>query len=216
MEKISKALWVSAVVIFILTGILTFTGVIYIWFINTEVELPFLGAMFSALIVETIGVCILVLKSTANFMPKTKIYKTKNEINSFLSEFALRGSSVEFVSNRASWLVSDKDLQNKLIKKSRSGNKVAVMSAIKPENISELEENGVEFVNSISNKYTPSARFTLINSTRQGAEELAISMGNFPNHKVYIFDGQNSPYIIAMAKDIIKLMKIIKETKDEQ
>jgi len=47
-------------------------------------------------------VCILLLKITANFMPTTKIYKTKNEINSFLSEFALRGSSVDFVSNRAS------------------------------------------------------------------------------------------------------------------
>lgn len=61
----------------------------------------------------------------------------------------------------------------------------------------------MEFVNNISNNYTPSARSTLINSSRQGVEELAIAMGNFPKHKVYIFDDQNSPYIIAMDKDII-------------
>lgn len=215
MEKISKALWIVVVLIFFFTGMLTIIGVYYKWFINTEAELPFLGTMFSALIIEIIGVCILILKTSVSFMPKTKVFKSKEKVNKFLSEFALSGTSVEFVSNRASWLSTDENLQNSLIEKCKRGNKVTVLTSIKPSNVSELERNGAEFVNNICNDYIPNARFTLINSSRQGAEELAIAMGNFPNHKVYVFNGQNSPYIIAMAKDIVKLMKIIKERENE-
>lgn len=215
MERISKAIWIITLIVFALTSFLTLAGLVYVWFINRDASLPYLDMLFTSLIVEIIGVCVLVLKTSANFAPKTKTYKSKDEVNEFLKNFALSGSSVEFVSNRATWLTNDKSLQDSLIEKSLEGNYVSILTNYEPQNCENLKNSGVEFINNISASYTPNARFTLINSARQGAEEVAISVGNFPNHKVYTFNGQNSPYIIAMAKDIIALMKLIKEQNHE-
>lgn len=216
MERISKILWVITVGVFALTSLLTLSGLFYLWFINKDATLPYLGLFITTLITEIVGVCLLLLKTSVNFLPKTKNYKSKEDVNKFLSDFALSGTSVEFVSNSATWLSTDIELQDNLIKKAIAGNKVTIITNSKPQRIKGLEENGVEFINNISHCYSPNARFTLINSTRQGSEELAIAMGNFPKHKVFIFNGQNSPYIIAMAKDIINLMKIIKEKSNVQ
>lgn len=216
MERISKILWNMVVFVFGITALLTICGIGYLWFVNPTVELPYLETLFVILIVEIIGVCLIVLKSSISFMPKTKIYKEPKDVNEFLLNFAMRGSSVEFVSNRASWISSDEELKSQLISKVQGGSKVTILSPIKPMGSDELEKQGIDFINSFSNNYTPNARFTLINSSRQGAEELAIAVGSFPEHKVYVFNGQNSPYIIAMAKDIVKLMEIAECIKNEE
>jgi hypothetical protein len=208
MEKQIRVLWNSFIVIFVVTAFLTLGGICYIWFINRGVKLPFLQSLYKMLIVETVFVVFAFAKSSISSLPKTKVYKNEQDVNKFLGEFALRGSSVEFVSNRASWISSDDKLKEKLSNKSKNGHSVTFMTTNKPNNTKKMEEEGVKFISLEEDSYIPNARFTLINSSRQGSEELAIAVGTFPAHTVYVFNGKNAPHLIAMAKDIISLMKV--------
>lgn len=213
MEKIIKFVWFVVIGSFFTTTVVTISGLVYIWFINPGVELPFMKELFSALILETLAISFLLIKNSIDFLPKVKVYKDAKQVNNFLSEFASRGSSVEFVTNSASWLKSDIELQKKLISKAKEKGKITVFSAEKIEDES-LNNSKINLIHFTNENYIPKARFTLINSSRQGAEELAIAIGSFPKHKVYIFTGQNSPYIIGMAKDIINLLNIVGVEQD--
>ena len=47
------------------------------------------------------------LKSSLSCIPKIETYKKFEDVNKFLANFAMRCSSVDFISNRASWLSND-------------------------------------------------------------------------------------------------------------
>lgn len=216
MERIMKAIWWILTGLFAITAIITIFGIVYMWFINPDTELPYMNILFTKLILEGIALILLLARQSIHYLPKVKVYKNSEEVNKFLKEFALRGSSVEFVSNRATWLTSDRSLQEALVQKAEAGYSVSVLTAKEPGCISTIGNSKINFINGIPEEYIPNARFTLINSSRQGAEELAIAVGSFPGHEVYIFNNRTSPHIIGLAKDIVKLMHLCKGTRENE
>jgi len=91
MERVMKAIWWILTVLFAITAIITIFGIVYIWFINPNIKLPYMNILFTNLIVEGIALILLLARQSIHYMPKLKVYKNSEEVNKFLKEFALRG-----------------------------------------------------------------------------------------------------------------------------
>ena len=211
MYKIIKVSIIIFMIITLITAILTLVGIFYIWFVNNEHKLLYIGS-FVILILQITGITILFVKKGLRYFPEVVINKKKEQTFNFLGEFITQGTSATVVSNHLSWLVKNNSLIDTLNESIKKGLTIEIITPqpIKEEIQKKLPD--VTFI--VTNEINPSeARFTLINGNRSGAERLAIPNGVHPELESTIFDNVSCPQIIAMAKDIIKKSKILHEAK---
>lgn len=211
MLKIVKIALYVFITIFVLTTLLALVGLGYLWFSSEadgRADLPYLGCLVTAIILEVIAVVIVLAKKGFKYLPDVKNHKTEAVTLSFMKDFVTSGSTVQIVSSRLSWIRNSQELMDAIKKKSIEGASVEVITPkpVEDDIRKDLEQAGICFF--VTNEGTaPEARFTLVNGNRSGAERLAIARGSHPDHEVTIFDNHSGPQIIGMAKDIIRKSK---------
>lgn len=211
MLKIVKIALYAFIIIFILTTLLALIGLGYLWFSsgsNGRTDLPYLGSLVTAAILEVIAVVIMLAKKGFRYLPDVENHKTETATLSFMKNFVTSGSTVQIVSSRLSWIRNSQELIDAIKKKAIEGTSVEVITPkpVEDDIRKDLETAGICFF--VTNEGTaPEARFTLVNGNRSGAERLAIARGSHPEHEVTIFDNHSGPQIIGMAKDIIRKSK---------
>jgi hypothetical protein len=211
MQKLIRTVVATLLVIFCATALLTLTGVGYLWFGDKQTsDLPYLGMLMTALVVEAVGVVIGFAKRGFGYLPVVKVNRTAAETHQFMKEFIAHGSSVTIVSNRLAWLQDAEEVQDAIIQRANAGVRFEIITSlsVEPGLRERLEAAGVEFL-VIGKEHTPEARFTLINANRSGAERLAIAKGTHPDHEITIFDSNSGPQIIGLAKDIVSRSRAI-------
>jgi hypothetical protein len=211
MLKIVKIALCSFIIVFILTTLLALAGLGYLWFspeASSRADLPYLGRLITAAILEVIAVVMMLVKKGFRYLPHVENHKTEAVTLSFMKNFVTSGSTVQIVSSRLSWIRNSQELMDSVKKKAKEGASVEVITPNQVEDDirNDLEQAGIRFF--VTNEDTaPEARFTLVNGNRSGAERLAIARGSHPEHEVTIFDNHSGPQIIGMAKDIIRKSK---------
>jgi hypothetical protein len=210
LEIVKIALYVF-IIIFVLTTLLALVGLGYLWFspeADGRADLPYLGCLVTAVILEVIAVVIVLAKKGFKYLPDVKNHKTEAATLSFMKDFVTSGSTVQIVSSRLSWIRNSQELMDAVKKKAIGGTSVEVITPepVEDDIRKDLEQAGICFF--VTNEATaPEARFALVNGNRSGAERLAIARGSHPEHEVTIFDNHSGPQIIGMAKDIIRKSK---------
>ena len=195
-----------------LTALVTIAGLIWVWFFEGNCdELPYLGYLITAIVIELAGITFFVAKKGLSFLPKIVTNKTKDETKDFLEKFISSGSSASIYSSRVSWLIGNEALLKVLREKIEDGLKVEIITS--GEINSDIRANLSKAHFYVTNEESPFARFTLINGERSGSERLAIAKGSHPNHEITIFDNNSGPQIIGMAKDLIKKSKALSDEK---
>lgn len=211
MLRIVKIALYAFILIFILTALLALVGLGYIWFspeASARTDLPYLGSLLTAAILEVIAVVIMLVKKGFRYLPHVENHKTEAVTLSFMKDFVTSGSTVQIVSSRLSWIRNSQELIDAVKKKASEGTSVEVITPnpVEEDIRTDLEQAGIRFF--VTNEVTaPEARFTLVNGNRSGAERLAIARGSHPDHEVTVFDNHSGPQIIGMAKDIIRKSK---------
>lgn len=211
MLKIVKIALYAFIIIFCLTSLLALVGLGYLWFnpeANARADLPYLGSLVTASILEVIAVVILLAKKGFRYLPHVENHKTEAVTLLFMKNFVTSGSTVQIVSSRLSWIRNSPELMDAVKKKAKEGTSVEVITPkpVEDDIRNDLQQAGISFF--VTNEDTsPEARFTLVNGNRSGAERLAIARGSHPDHEVTIFDNHSGPQIIGMAKDIIRKSK---------
>lgn len=212
MLKAIKSTLYMFIVITGLTAIVTLIAIGMIWFSPNYTEPPYLKWMIGAVILEIFAVVSLLAKKGLKYLPETVTDKERSETLKFMEHFISIGTSATIVSNRVSWLSTNQQLIDTLMKKIELGTKIEIIT---PKPVSdELRKtlNGATFI--VTNEqFPPEARFTLVNADRSGAEKLAIARGVHPEHEITIFDNNSGPQIIAMAKDIIRKSRGLSDDK---
>jgi hypothetical protein len=211
MLKIVKTVLYTFILIFFLTTLLSIIGLAYLWFspsASARSDLPYLGSIVTASILEVIAVVIMLAKKGFRYLPHVENHKTEADTLSFMRDFVTSGSTVQIVSSRLAWIRNSQGLIDAVKKKAREGTSVEVITPnpVEDDIRKDLEQAGIRFF--VTNEdSTPEARFTLVNGNRSGAERLAIARGSHPEHEVTVFDNHSGPQIIGMAKDIIRKSK---------
>ncbi|RJF37008.1 MULTISPECIES: hypothetical protein [Pseudoalteromonas] len=189
-----------------LTALMAIIGIAYVWFFSNQNELPHLELLIGSVILEIVAVVLVLAKKGLKYLPDSQIDKEPNDTIKFMESFISTGTSATIVSNRVSWLAGDQKLLKILQEKIDNGIRIEIIT---PKEVNTpLVDNlkGATFI--VTNeKFSPEARFTLVNGERSGAEKLAIARGVHPDHEITIFDNNSGPQIIAMAKDIIRKSK---------
>lgn len=193
----------------VLTALITLMGMYHLWFDSEKTDLPYIGWLLSSVILEIVGIIIIYVQKGAKYLPEVKEHKTKLETAKFMQDFISSGSSATVFSNRVSWLIGNKPLLDILQDKSKMGLKVEIVTPEEVENEIRISLPRAIFIVT-GEKDPPDSRFTLINGDRTGSERLAIAKGSHPNHEITIFDTNSGPQIIAMAKDIIRKSRSLK------
>ncbi len=173
-----------------------------------ERNLPYLGTLVTALLIEAIAVVFLFVRSGLKYLPDVKVHKTEPDTFRFMTELLTFGTSVTIVSNRLSLLIRSDSFREAVMRKAEEGTEFEFITRLTvPENIRlPLEQLGARFyVTGEANP--PQARFTLVNAARAGGETLAIARGTHPAHEITVFDTNSGPQMIAMAKDIVRKSK---------
>lgn len=193
------------------TAVLVIAGLAYLWFLSSDTprpELPYLGGLVTALILEVVAVVLTLARKGFRYLPSVEHHEKESKTLEFLKNFISGGSTVQVVSSRLAWIKNSPGLLKEVEKLARNGTRVEVITpvAVAEEIRKPLAEAGVFFFVT-KEDVAPEARFTLINGNRSGAERLAIARGSHPDHEVTIFDNNSGPQIIGMAKDIIRKSK---------
>lgn len=173
-------------------------------------ELPHLGYLVIALLVEISAVVLTYVRKGTKYLPHVERHKDEAATLKFMTNFVSKGSTIQIVSNRLAWIKKDPSFSELLIRAVKIGGQVDVVTPreVDPDIRSPLQAAGVQFF--VSKEIEPpEARFTLINGNRSGAERLAIARGSHPDHEVTVFDCNSGPQIIGMAKDIVRKSKMI-------
>jgi len=211
MQNAIKTTYYIILGVFVASATLCLAGVVYIWFLQPSngtakmADLPYLGPLFTSVIIEAIGVVFLFARRGLKYLPETETKKNETETFRFMCDYVKRGTTVTIVSNRLSLLTQSSDFFKEVEQGARKGKRFEVIT---PKPVDEivrgpLEDAGVHFI--VTNEASPpEARFTLVNANRSGGERLAIARGTYPDHEITIFDGNSGPQMIAMAKDIIR------------
>jgi hypothetical protein len=195
-------------VIFAITALLTICGLIYLWFINPQAQMPYLRWLLGIVVAEVVGTIILLARRGIQYLPEVHINSTAEQTAQFMEEFISHGSSVTIVSNRLGWFQDAAGVQLKMVERAQKGTRFEIITAqqLDPVLMQRLQEAGIRLFTT-NDAAAPEARFTLINADRSGAERLAIARGTHPNHEITIFDNGSGPQIIALAKDIVRKSK---------
>jgi hypothetical protein len=202
-----RVLWLF-LFIFAATALLTISGLIYLWFINPQAQMPYLRWLLGIVIAQVVGIVILIARRGITYMPQVRVNSSADATSRFMEEFITHGSSVTIVSNRLGWLADANSVQLMMMKRAEKGARFEIITAqsVDVELKERLRKAGVHFY--VTNDGTvPEARFTLVNADRSGAEKLAIARGTHPNHEITIFDSGSGPQIIGLAKDIVRKSK---------
>src|SRR6266481_469204 len=209
MQSLLKTTIYTFLAIFVITAIVTISGLVYLWFVNKQGNgLPYLGWLLTTLVAQVIGVIVMIGKRGVRYLPEVKINQTSDETAAFMNDFISHGSSVMIVSNRLAWLIEANSVQEQIKKRSQAGTRFEIITSQPVITVlrAKLEAVGVNFI--VTGPHDiPEARFTLINSDRSGAERLAIAKGTHPHHEITIFDASSGPQIIGLAKDIVRKSK---------
>ncbi len=205
--------------IFVLTAVLSLSGVSYLWLEGSRLNppmknLPYLHWLLLLTIAEIAGLTILVARKGLSYLPVTEVNKNSEKTEQFMYQFLRSGSSATLVSNRLSWVTASKRAQKCIIELAEKNTLIEIITPqpIQDEVKKTLTEAGVRFYVTCEDT-PPEARFTLINANRSGSEKLAIARGIHPDHEITIFDTNSGPQIIAMAKDIVTKAKRISHAK---
>jgi hypothetical protein len=214
MQNAIKITYYIILGVFVASAALCISGLAYVWFLQSpesaKSDLPYLGPLFSSLIIEAIGVVVMFAKQGMKYLPKVTTYNMPAETFKFMCDYIEQGTSVTIVSNRLTLLGQSDEFFQRVRAGAASGTQFEIIT---PKPIAEqtripLEKAGVVFL--VTNETTPpEARFTLVNGHRAGAERLAIARGTHPDHEITIFDNDSGPQMIAMAKDIIRKSKAL-------
>ena len=80
MLKIVKIALYSFILVFLLTTLLALTGLGYLWFspeASSRADLPYLGSLVTAAILEIIAVVIMLAKKGFRYLPNVENHKTE-------------------------------------------------------------------------------------------------------------------------------------------
>lgn len=207
MLRIVKATLVLFLVVFGASALLAIIGLVRTWFGNSSADLPYLGWLMTSLVAEVIAVVVLVARRGLTYLPHVETHKEEAATLAFMHSLMQKGSTVTIVSNRASWLLRAPAVIETITQKSRAG--VLVEVIVSGFDSTELRRRLLDAGVAVyeTGGPPPEARFTLVNGGRSGAEVLAIARGTHPDHEVTVFDTSSGPQIIAMAKDIVRILK---------
>src|ERR1700683_2445586 len=200
-------LWLF-VIVFGLPALLTLSGVVYLWFINPQAQMPYLRWLLSLTIAEAVGAVVVLGKRGIYYLPDVRNDRDRDATFEFMKDFISHGSSVTIVSNRLAWLLDAPHVQDKIVELAQKGTQFEILTvrALEEKLKNKLRVAGVRlFI--MNEESVPQARFTLVNADRSGAEKLAIARGTHPNHEITIFDNSSGPQIIGLAKDIVRKSK---------
>ncbi|MFT4551392.1 MAG: hypothetical protein ACI9S8_000002 [Chlamydiales bacterium] len=142
--------------------------------------------------------------------PKVHFCKDVEQINKFLGEFLLNGSNAKVISKDASWMNKEflKELNNKNV-----DIELFTHEAIDPKIEVIMAKSGI--TNHVTNFPTAKSRFTLLNSGKGVGQALAISRKLIPEHEITVYTSETGAQFLAMAEDIISLLKTVSLLKDE-
>jgi uncharacterized SAM-binding protein YcdF (DUF218 family) len=116
-------------IVFGLTALLTLSGVVYLWFINPQAQMPYLRWLLSLTIAEVAGTIVVLGKRGINYLPEVRNDRDRNATFEFMKEFISHGSSVTIVSNRIAWLLDAHQVQDSMIELARTGTQFEVITA---------------------------------------------------------------------------------------
>jgi hypothetical protein len=216
MHNALKHTYYLILIVFAASALLCLSGVVYIWFFQPAggtqkiADLPYLGGLFSSLIIEAIGVVFLFVKRGFKYMPEAETNENASQTFKFMCEYIKGGTTVTIVSNRLSLLTQSPDFFKEVQEGAKSGKRFEIITPlpVDPRVRVPLEGAGVVFIVTKQSS-PPEARFTLLNGDRASGERLAIARGTHPDHEITIFDSNSGPHMIAMAKDIIIKSKLL-------
>ena len=190
--------------------LLLLTTIFLFLFLSKHISYDFFINAF--LIIITIAFSILgVVKNIIHtHIPIENVCKTREEINKFMVNFISRATgTVTIVSHSLRWLCSDD--ANCVLKKIESmaqdGTKFEIITtADLDKTLTDIFEKH-SAIKLFKRTIQPRSRFTIINSTKSDAAELAIAHGSIPNHKISIFNTSESKHILNLALDTIEQIK---------
>lgn len=203
MQRIIKYTLLAFVGFTLLTGLLAMFGLIYAW-LNADKPNPvYLNWLLTFVLGEIVAVVFLFVRKGLNYLPEVQVDKTQEATLKFMEKFVSQGTSAIIVSNRVSWLAVNEDLIDVISQKVKAGVNIEIIIPNQPSPDLREKLPDVNFIVT-GEKSAPEARFTLINSERNGSEKLAIARGVHPEHEITTFDSNSGPQIIVMAKDIVR------------
>jgi hypothetical protein len=204
----------SFLAVYVASAIVTLLGVAYLLWKEPVPTPTYMEWLIGSCICQTVAVLVFIVRKGVSYIPDIHACRDREKNRRFLKEFIERGSTVQIVSRDISWIQSSDDMQKSIISRSLAGTRIEIFT---PQEITDsvrhpLEEAGICFF--VTGEDTsPEARFTLINGSNCGAEQLAIAKGSYPHREITVFDSVSGPQIIGMAKDIIRRSKDMANAK---
>lgn len=192
--------WI-VVCVFALTALLVLAGLTRLWFVDPTASMPYLNKLVVTLIVEAIASAFVLFRHGMRYRPTTKNCEDTSAFEKFFADFVMNASTVQILTNRLSWVSNSSRMQSLLCDLAKKNRNVQIVTNQKVDIAPKLIDAGVRIWTMPDGSPAPEARFTLINGDRAGAERLAIAVGTFPEHTVYMFDNNSGPHIVALAKD---------------
>lgn len=186
-----------------ITAVVTILGLLKLWMDPDATDLPYLGWLVTAVILEAVGMIFVITKKGLKYFPKVHHNKSEEDTIQFMNKFISSGTSAIIVSNRASWMDTREFLEILHARCKKDVLFKIITAQDLPDSLkAKLPSNNIEYY--VTKLLPPESRFTLLNSNRTGAERLAIARGTHPDHEISVFDSNSGPQVIAMAKDIVR------------
>lgn len=158
---------------------------------------------------ESIIMFFLYIKNVAGLRDGVKkVHKcdTNEKINEYMLDLVSKGTSLDIVSGKLSWVVSTPKIKQKLIERSKKG-QVTIYLPKKNSVAKELENYGANIVEAPNmNVKKPFARFTLVNKAHPGSTLLAVGSGVLPNFVISEFDTTSNSQVVTLAQNYLEIL----------
>ncbi len=110
-----------------ITALIALIGIGLSWSSSTT-ELPYLELLIGSVVIEIVVVILMLAKKGMKYLPETQTDKKQSDTLKFMEKFISTGSSASIVSNRVSWLASDKELISILKDKIENGIRIEIIT----------------------------------------------------------------------------------------
>lgn len=216
-QTMRRVLFWTFVLIFVITFVITVSGLIRIWWFDTPSEkVPYLGQLIGVTIGE---VCFGVVSLFYDLFgirrkgteepkePEGQLFETDEQINQFMKEFIAKGSTVDIFSTKLSWVAADKSVEDFLIEHVSKGNEIWIYLPELNTTARRLQQANVKVVTYGALGFEPTTRFTLINRDVAGSRVLVVGSGVKPQYRIREFNDRDHPKVVAMARDMTTILR---------
>jgi hypothetical protein len=211
-----RTLFFTFLGIFVVTFGITASGLIRAWWFDTPTEeLLYLRWLIGLTIGEVAAAVVALFYELFNIRrkgeeeqkdPEGQLFETDKQINQFLKDFIIKGSTVDIFSNKLSWVSGDKRVKDFLIEHASKGKEICVYLPKLNTAARSLQQAGVKVITYGSLNVEPTCRFTLINRNIAGSRVLAVGSGVKPQFRIREFTDREHPKVVAMARDLTTIL----------